>query len=80
MAEPTVNNFDTFLNLWAVLGPLLVAVANAMWSRHIQTSDRKYELSREQANRLRSSVKIIFPLHGPDCNHFVTVRALPQPL
>lgn len=33
--------------VWAVIGPLLAAVANALWLRHVQVSDRKREEARE---------------------------------
>lgn len=38
---------DTFLKIWAVLGPLLAAAASAVWSRHVQVRDRDHEHTRE---------------------------------
>jgi hypothetical protein len=46
--EATTNNLDTFLKVWAVLGPLIAAAASAMWARNIQIGDRKHERNREQ--------------------------------
>lgn len=40
-------NWDTFIKVWAVLGPLLAAAASAVWARRIQLNDREHEHSRE---------------------------------
>lgn len=53
MAEQTANNLDAFLKIWAVIGPLIAAVASTMWSRHIQTSDREFELVRDKDREVK---------------------------
>jgi hypothetical protein len=40
-------DWDTFIKVWAVLGPLLAAAASAVWARRIQLKDREHEHSRE---------------------------------
>jgi hypothetical protein len=47
LADPTASGFDTFLKVWAIVGPLLAAVASALWSRHIQIGDREFERTRD---------------------------------
>lgn len=47
MTEPMTMDLDTFIKVWAVLGPLLAAAASAVWSRRIQLNDRENEHSRE---------------------------------
>ena len=48
MAASTISGFDTFLTGWAIAGPLLAAIASALWSRHIQIGDREFERTRDR--------------------------------
>lgn len=34
---------DTFLKIWAIVGPILTAAVSALWARHVQTRDRDYQ-------------------------------------
>jgi hypothetical protein len=49
MTEPTstITNWDQFLRIWAILGPLTVAAASALWSRYTKSQDRETEKLRE---------------------------------
>lgn len=38
---------DTFLKVWAILGPLLAAAGAAIWTRAVQITDRKWNEQRE---------------------------------
>jgi hypothetical protein len=40
---------DTFLKIWAVVGPLLAAAGSALWARHLQLQDRQRLDARENA-------------------------------
>lgn len=48
----TDQQLDTYLKLWAVIGPLIAAAASAVWARHIQNSDRRYERTQEIEHNL----------------------------
>lgn len=42
---------EIFLQIWAILGPLLAAVVSALWSRRVQVQDRTYETEQRQIVR-----------------------------
>lgn len=42
---------DTFLKIWAIAGPILVAGISAIWLRRTQLQDRAHELSQHQKAR-----------------------------
>lgn len=48
LAEATSITFDTFVNVWAIVGPLIVGIASALYNRKIQITDRKFEAERNQ--------------------------------
>lgn len=53
MAEPSGGYFDIFLKVWAIVGPLIAAVASALWSRYIQNGDRNWEHTRDKVRQDR---------------------------
>jgi hypothetical protein len=57
MAEPTANILDIFLKIWVVMGPLLATAVTAVWSRHTQTGDRKFEFERAKEHEARERDK-----------------------
>lgn len=47
MTDPNITNWDNFLRIWAILGPLIVAAVSAVWSRRTKIKDREFEKSLE---------------------------------
>lgn len=49
MTEPTstITDWDQFLRIWAILGPLAVAAVSALWARRTKSQDRKTDKLNE---------------------------------
>jgi len=57
LAEQNAGSLDTLIKVWAVLGPLIAATVSTMWSRHIQNSDRQFDLEREKEREAKERDK-----------------------
>ena len=45
--QTSTDNVDTYLKIWAVVGPLLAAGASALWARMTQVKDRDFNVQQE---------------------------------
>lgn len=42
---------DTFLKIWAIVGPILTAAVSAVWARHVQEKDRAHQIELSKVAR-----------------------------
>ena len=45
--QTSTDNMDSYLKIWAVVGPLLAAGISALWSRMTQVKDRDFNVNQE---------------------------------
>ena len=52
-----VFDFDTFLKVWAIVGPLLAAAVSAAWARHLQMNDRAHQDKKDEQRHERELLR-----------------------